>query len=117
MTLDEAIKHAEEVADEKKKEACNLFAVKNYEEARECIWCEEEHQQLAEWLKDYKRFLEQEPILDKIRAEIGKSKTKHELQLAGNDIKGKLLISDIYCDIVNILDNYKAEMESKGGTE
>lgn len=61
MTLDEAIKHAEEVADEKKKEACNLYDVKNYEESRECIWCSEEHRQLAEWLKDYKRLLEQEP--------------------------------------------------------
>ena len=48
-------------------------------------------------------------VLDKIRAEIGKSKTKHEMQLAENDTKGKLLISDIYCDIVNILDKYKAD--------
>lgn len=57
--------------------------------------------------------LEQGPVLDKIRAEIGKSKTKREWQLAENDIKGKLLISDIYCDIVSILDRYKAEMESE----
>ena len=52
-----------------------------------------------------------EPILDKIRAEIGKSKTEHELQLSENDTKGKLLISDIYCDIVNIIDKCKAESE------
>lgn len=50
-------------------------------------------------------------VLDKIRVEIGKSKTEHEMQLAENDTKGKLLISDIYCDIVNILDKYKAESE------
>jgi len=56
MTLDEAIEHAEEVADEKKKEACNLYDVKNYEESRECIWCSEEHRQLAEWLKELKRY-------------------------------------------------------------
>ena len=62
MTIDEAIKHAEEVADEKKKEACNLYDAKNYEESRECIWCAEEHRQLAEWLTDYKRLLEQQPI-------------------------------------------------------
>lgn len=55
MTLDEAIKHAEEVADEKKNEACSLYDAKAYEESRECIWCSEEHRQLAEWLKDYKR--------------------------------------------------------------
>lgn len=54
MTLDEAIKHAEEVTDEKQKEACNLYEAKNYEESRECIWCAEEHRQLAEWLKELK---------------------------------------------------------------
>ena len=26
-----------------------------------CLTCAEEHRQLAEWLKDYKRLLEQEP--------------------------------------------------------
>lgn len=50
--------------------------------------------------------------LDKIRAEIGKSKTEHEMQIAERDIKAKLLICDIYCDIVNILDKYKAESEA-----
>ena len=55
--------------------------------------------------------LEQEPVLDKIRTEICKSKTKHEMQIAERDIKAKLLISDIYCDIVNILDKYKAEIK------
>lgn len=38
MTLDEAIKHAEEVGN-----ACDK--------------CAKEHRQLAEWLKDYKRLL------------------------------------------------------------
>ena len=52
-------------------------------------------------------------VLDKIRAEIGKSKTEHEMQIAEKDIKAKLLISDIYCDIVNILDKCKAESEVK----
>lgn len=50
-------------------------------------------------------------VLDKIRAEIGKSKAKHEMQIAEKDIKAKLLISDIYCDIVNILYKCKAESE------
>ena len=49
-------------------------------------------------------------IIDKVRAEIGKSKTEHEMQIAEKDIKAKLLISDIYCDIVNIFDKY---MESE----
>lgn len=47
-------------------------------------------------------------ILDKIKTEIGNSKTEHEMQIAEKDIKAKLLISDIYCDIVNILDKYTA---------
>ena len=55
--------------------------------------------------------LEQKPDIDKIRAEIGKSKTEHEMQIAERDIKAKLLISNIYCDIVNILDKYKVESE------
>ena len=55
MKLEEAIKHCEEVADEKKKEACNLYDAKNYEESRECIWCAEEHRQLAEWLRELEK--------------------------------------------------------------
>ena len=43
MTLDEAIKHAEEVAEEKR-----------------CEKCGEEHRQLAEWLKELKQLRKQE---------------------------------------------------------
>ena len=49
MTLDEAIKHAEEVAID--QDLC-------------CSECAEEHRQLAEWLKDYKQLLEQQPSED-----------------------------------------------------
>lgn len=68
ITLNEAIKHAEEVAEEKLNNAINIrskikseTALKN---AEECEKCAEEHKQLAEWLKDYKRLLEQEPKTD-----------------------------------------------------
>lgn len=59
MTLDEAIKHAEEVMIEnlektKDRNASDPIAIN-------CFECAEEHRQLAEWLKDYKRLLEQEP--------------------------------------------------------
>lgn len=63
MTLDEAIKHAEEVAEEKESEVQDLEYSKldwRYE-ANQCSKCVKEHRQLAEWLKDYKRLLEQEP--------------------------------------------------------
>jgi hypothetical protein len=49
--------------------------------------------------------------LDEIRAEIGKSKIEHEMQIAEKDTGSKLLISDIYCNIVNILDKYKEESD------
>lgn len=64
-------------------------------------------------LEDAKKIkkIEEKRVHDKIKAEIGKSKTKHELQIAERDIKAKLLISDIYCDMVNILDKYKTESE------
>ena len=53
--------------------------------------------------------IEQELALDKIRADIGKSKTEHEMQIAEGDIEAKLLISHIYCDIINIFDKYMAK--------
>ena len=77
MTLVEAIKRAEEVAEEMEKMAkewhenqvrkCELlrnmhqeaFAEMDYTHENECKNCGEEHQQIAEWLKDYKRLLEQ----------------------------------------------------------
>lgn len=69
---------------------------------------------LMEDVKEAPVITEQEivkPYLEKLKAEIGKSKTEHEMQIAERDIKAKLLISNIYCDIVNILDKYKAESE------
>lgn len=65
MTIDEAIKHCEEVAEEKKKEACNLYDVKNYEESKDCIWCAEEHRQLAEWLRELKYYKNRQDLIDK----------------------------------------------------
>ena len=47
MTLEEAIKHCEE---KEKEQALNG-----------CFACAEEHKQLTEWLKDYKRLLEERP--------------------------------------------------------
>lgn len=54
MTLDEAIKHAEEVAEEHTK-------YNRYGGFESCDECAKEHRRLAKWLKDYKRLLEQEP--------------------------------------------------------
>ena len=69
MTIDEAIKHAEEVAEkfeslheryENMDEDRLLFRVKE----NECKNCAEEHRQLANWLKELKQLREQEPCED-----------------------------------------------------
>jgi len=71
MTLDEAIKHCEEVAEELEKEAqewhenqvrkCELisFAEMDYTHENECKECARDHKQLAEWLKELKQLREQ----------------------------------------------------------
>ena len=58
MTLDEAIKHAEEVAEEHTK-------YNRYGGFESCDECAEEHRQLAKWLKDYKRLLEHGSLLER----------------------------------------------------
>ncbi len=59
MTLDEAIKHCQEVAEEQEK-LCKINDSFNFSQPK---WkeCAKEHNQLADWLKDYKRLKEQEP--------------------------------------------------------
>ena len=54
MTLDEAIKHAEEVAEEKKAQAWEAQLQEEYGKVKSCKECAEEHRQLAEWLKELK---------------------------------------------------------------
>lgn len=64
MTLDEAIKHAEEVAKEHERglkvyENINEDRPLFKEEENECRKCAKEHRQLAEWLKELKQLREQ----------------------------------------------------------
>lgn len=68
MTLDEAIIHCEEVAEEQEK-LCRVNDSFNISQPK---WreCGKEHRQLAEWLKELKRLREQAPCEDAIsRAE------------------------------------------------
>lgn len=58
MTLDQAIKRAEEVMIENLKKIKGRNASDPI--AINCFECAEEYRQLTEWLKDYKRLLEQE---------------------------------------------------------
>ena len=50
--------------------------------------------------------------LDDVKAEISRCKTQNEMQLSERDTKGKLMISDIYCRIIEVLDNI-GEAESE----
>lgn len=80
MTLDEAIKQAEEVAEEKENEAQDLEYSKldwKYE-ANQCSKCSEEHRQLAEWLKELKDYRERIPSY-----EAGYNDAKREIALSG----------------------------------
>lgn len=70
MTLDEAIKHAEEVAEEEEKQAIWLQSREGNPNYVNCVECAKEHRQLVEWLKDYKRLLEQEKALEDIKADV-----------------------------------------------
>ena len=51
MTLDEAIKHARDKANEQKYYA----SFERGKHIQSCIECAEEHEQLARWLEDYKK--------------------------------------------------------------
>ena len=54
MTLDEAIKHAEETAQKKYTEGMLCHANPNDDLLDKCIECAKEHEQLAEWLRELK---------------------------------------------------------------
>ena len=85
---------------------CELirFAEMDYTRENECKKCAEEHRQLAEWLKELKQLKEQEPMLDKIRAEI------EELHLIGYaTVDGKREIASRA--VMQIIDKYKVESE------
>jgi len=63
MTLDEAIKHANEVAEENQAivDSCDYYG----ENMAKCEECAKEHRQLATWLKELKQLKEQMNSSDK----------------------------------------------------
>ena len=76
MSLDDAIRHAEEVAEEQEKLCKRYDDASGYTrshnenirtfDAKKCEKCSSEYRQVAEWLKDYKRLLEREACEDAI---------------------------------------------------
>ena len=55
MTLDEAIKHYEEIA-KQEETLMNVCEIRTFQE--QCKRCAEEHRQLASWLKELKTIRE-----------------------------------------------------------
>ena len=58
MTIDEAIKHAREVAKNKMAEYQNHYDKDAHYYPRQCKKCAEEHEQLSEWLEELKAYRE-----------------------------------------------------------
>ena len=62
MTIDEAIKHCEEVAKIKEKQAYEISMMDDngvyHSEVDKCEECGKEHRQLAEWLRELKMLRE-----------------------------------------------------------
>ena len=110
MTLDEAIKHAEEVAEENQRVVdtgivfddvtVDMLYCDDTEVIEEHLAnyqkCAEQHRQLAEWLKDYKRLKEQEPSDDCV------SRANLINQL---EILDKRYGSDFYWEVRKIVDS------------
>ena len=68
MTIDEAIKHCEEVAKEQERQA-EVLADFDRRIELQCLECAAEHRQLAEWLKELKAYRKAEKkILENMRA-------------------------------------------------
>lgn len=95
MTLDEAIKHCEEVAEEKENEGELLCQSESASIG--CLACADEHRQLAEWLKELK---ESRVVLDKIKAEIEALPKTYPFV---NHIDMYVKVSDV----TKIIDKYK----------
>lgn len=125
MTLDEAIKHAEEVADG--HDRIKQIKAVTLEECK----CADEHRQLAEWLKELKQLREQKPkseweqdheilkaysdgadnALSKIRDEVEEYKSRQPILAIGvADLEMGKQIALEY--VLAIIDEYK-EKESE----
>ena len=75
ITLDEAIKHARDKAEESREyivDDCNLEPFEAHCNSQ-CIKCAEEHEQLAQWLEELKEYkeLEERGLLVKLPCKVG----------------------------------------------
>lgn len=66
MTLDEAIQHAEEVAERNEKKASWFWGKEGNPNYKNCVKRAKEHRQLAEWLKELKMYREMIPSASEV---------------------------------------------------
>ena len=76
MTIDEAIAHAREVAENNRKESkYDAFSLDYMNETHKanCVKCAKEHEQLAEWLEELKQYkeLEEQGLLLRLPCKVG----------------------------------------------
>jgi hypothetical protein len=124
MTIDEAIKHAEEVAEKQKSDwaqcprseqepKCSGLGICTIDKSDGCLKSAEEHRQVAEWLKElkmYKKALDQELILlDNIRAKIEQEIVPRESLLYDREAVWQ---NSGLRKALEVIDKYKAESES-----
>lgn len=104
MTLDEAIKHAEEVAEEQKKlyrlcpaSESGIFHCDGADDCKTlengknkgCLKCAEEHRQLAEWLKELKQLREQQTEWIPVTKRQPKKSGNYWCTFGGTNLTGK----------------------------
>ena len=100
MTLDEAIKNAEEVAENIEKNG--IF--KHPDNLRDCA---EEHRQLAEWLKELKQTRQ---AIEDIKEKIAKCKSAWEAEEWDYYTAGR---SEAYRDALIIIDEHIGKEQSE----
>lgn len=94
MTIDEHIHKAEE--DAKMAEFDTVWGMGNYFIDRtEALKYAKECRQLAEWLKDYKRLLEQEPCEDAVSRKALISHIENQSRKWGEDYDAQQILGDI----------------------
>lgn len=113
MTLDKAIKHAEEVADKKEQEKQKWERWLEHDndnravaEKESCELCAKEHRQLAEWLKELKQLRERTrwiPISEELPTDNG----WYQCTVALDDLS---ITMDLYYKNGKWLDNRRINM-------
>lgn len=114
MTLEEAIKHCDEVANEKYIQGMLCHANPNDKHLDNCIECANQHEQLKEWLMELKDLKNPQPYKFE---ELGKGRAFFddilEVQaiIIDIDYESKRIISAYWLDKNNCLVTYDVEFE------